>query len=183
MSSSSTLDYVITNVECAPKVVDIEIKDMSAVVDRFNIELRPSYFHLQIVVQLNFEAKPKKSRTSFHDSFLYERANCGKIVKSIETELINVNCDENAIDGLNRKIMDAIKRGADANIPKSREKLKRECNYPAHIVQILETRNLWAKKFRENRNELFAKKYRSLQNEANLLIVNFKRHNLGSFFN
>ena len=181
LSSSSILDYIITNVECAPKVIDIEIKDMSAVVDRFDRELRPSYFHLPIVAQINFEAKPKKSRTSFHDSFLYERANWGKVIKSIETELVNGNCDENDIDSLNGKITEAIKRGADANIPKSREKLKRDFNYPAHIVQILQTRNFWAKKFRENRNELFAKKYRSLQNEANTQIVNFKRQNWEAF--
>ena len=73
----------------------------------------------------------------------------------------------NSCDSIDEIITSAIKDAADKCIPKSKERLDRNNNFPKDILQVLDTRNFWGVAFRSTRSELFAKKYREFQSLAN----------------
>ena len=177
--STSHLDLAIVNGSLAPKIRNFEVKDMSAVVDRFDPATRPSYFHLPLSFSIEFDSRPVKKRKSFHASYLYDRADWNRIIANIESRVTAVASDD--LDQLNKIIIDSIKIEADKGIPKSNEKLKREYNYPPHIVQVLETRNFWAQAYRYHRSELFAMKYREHQTKASEMVASFRRENWQEF--
>ena len=90
-------------------------------------------------------------------------------------EEIALNHSEGAtIEELNIKILDSIRSAANAHIPKSKERTKREQNFPPKIVECLKTRNFWAREFRKYRTEIAANKYRAAEERANSLIGAFK---------
>ena len=180
LSSMSTLDYVITN-ENLSQSTTLEIRKMSAVVDSLNETTRPSYFHLPLVGTFKFNERPKKQRTSYNGSYLYERANWKKIIENIEEKLDNSSNQDKNLEALNDDIMRILKDEIEYNVPKSKESLKRTFNYPANIVQALEIRNFWGKVFRQTRSEIFAKKYRQTQNVATEMIGKFKLENWQQF--
>ena len=77
--------------------------------------------------------------------------------------------------------MSAIRKGVESSIPKSKEKLSRDQNFPNDIVQVLETRNFWGKAYRRTRSERFAKLYREYQNLAVQKISDFRLKNWKNF--
>ena len=180
LASTSTLDLIITNETTSTLINKIELKEVSALLDIYS-ETRPSYFHLPITCELKTENLTKKQRTSFHSSYLYDRADWTKWKEKAEN-LVTTNIgDETGICELNNIIIDAIKKASESHIPKSKEKIDRNTNFPLAVVQILETRNFWAKIFKSTRTALSAKKYRELQIKVSEEIIQFKQRNWKEF--
>ena len=180
--STSTIDLVLVNESLASKVVKVDTLKSSAAIDSLNEEGRPSYFHLPLVCEISVEEKLKKERKSFKPSFIYDKANWGKLIMEVEKHLSDEDgLNPNDIEALNERLIRAIKVGVEAHIPKSREKLNRDQNFPKDIVQILETRNFWGRAYRRTRSERFAKLYREYQNLATQKISEFRLNSWKEF--
>jgi hypothetical protein len=180
LASTSILDLIIANETTSNKISKIELSEVSPVLDIYSIT-RPSYFHIPLICELKIENIPKKQRTSFHSSYLYDRADWTKWREKAESLLHTNIGEEMLIDDLNDVIIEAIKKASESHIPKSKEKMDRNVNFPLSVVQILETRNFWAKIFKSTRTALSAKKYREFQIKANEEIAQFKRNNWEAF--
>jgi exonuclease III len=179
LASASILDLIITNESTSTKFGKIERNMVSPVLDIFS-DTRPSYFHVPIIVELTVEDIPKKQRMSFHSSYLYDRADWNKWGEKVELGMNNITEDV-GIEDLNKIIIDALKKASEEHIPRSKEKINRNFNFPLSVVQILETRNFWAKIFKKTRTALSAKKYREFQTRANEEIAQYKLNNWQAF--
>jgi hypothetical protein len=180
LASTSTLDLIITNESTSVNCEKVDVIERSAALD-MNSDKRPSYFHLPISTRLKVTSRPKKLRMSFNASYLYENVDWDKWQNELEQLLKDDDVNDKTIEDLNKEIIEALVKSSNAHIPKSKEKLERNFNFPLEIVQLLETRNFWSKIFRSTRTDFSAKKYRELQARCSESIAQFKLNNWEEF--
>ena len=180
LASRSTLDLIITNEATSTKCDSFDVLVVSAAIDLYSEKI-PSYFHLPVAIKLKAENRPKKSRVSFNASFLYDRVDWEKWKIDVEKKLKIEDADSLTIEDLNNEIIEALSIASNKNIPKSKERIDRNFNFPLDIVQLLETRNFWSKVFKTTRSDFSAKKYRELQSRCSSAISQFKLNNWEMF--
>ena len=167
-SSSSTIDMVIANESLAEKCTKFTTLEISSISNE-----NKSYYHLPVFVEFELLIKPKKSRISFHNSFLYEKANWVEYKKIIDDEMRNLG-SEMSIENLNEKIETSLKNAAERFIPRAKEKIGRDTNFDKTIVEVLKTRNFWGRRFREYRDKFSAEKYLLFEKLSNEVISEFR---------
>ena len=138
----------------------------------YNKELK--YYHIPFTIALEMELRPQKERTSMHRSFLYEKTKWEELVAHIERELYD------DLPGLSTKdqsdrIVNSFLNAAEKFIPKTKETLKREENFPSEIKEVLISRNYWGKRFRAQRDKFSAEKYLEMEMLANNLIKEYRQ--------
>jgi hypothetical protein len=167
--SSSTIDYIIASESLANSAGDFETWYISPV---FNKDL--SYFHVPISCKINIEIKKRKERKSFISSFLYDKANWREFAGLIDAALID-EWDYDDVALMEEKIENSIKGAAAQCIPKSKEKLNRDHNFPEPIKEVLKSRNYWRSEYKKNPNGIAADQYRLKEELASDMIAQFKR--------
>ena len=78
--------------------------------------------------------------------------------------------EEWSMEEINSRIINAFTNAAKTHIPKSKEKIDRENNFPNHKVQVLKGINYWGKQFRRFRIQATAERYTEFELLANELI-------------
>ena len=165
----SVIDLAISNFNLANKLLKYETHEISPV---YNKELK--YYHIPFTIALEMELRPQKERTSMHRSFLYEKTKWEELVAHIERELYD------DLPGLSTKdqsdrIINSYLNAAEKFIPKTKETLKREENFPSEIKEVLISRNYWGKRFRAQRDKFSAEKYLEIGMLANNLIKEYRQ--------
>jgi endonuclease IV len=140
------LDLIITNEEISNKMTNIETLMISPVSDR-----NASIFHVPLITEFELDTKRKKERVSFHASYLYDKTNWNDFVAELERNLIDETGDVD-IEAKDIKIHKAFSEAATKFIPKSKESLKRDDNFPEGIAKLLRARNFWGREFRKRRS-------------------------------
>ena len=105
---------------------------------------------------------------------MYEKAKWDELLAHVERELYD------DIPGLstkdqNDRIINSLKNAAEKFIPRARETLKREENFPSEIREVLNSRNYWGKRFRSQRDKFSAEKYEEMEILANNLIKDYRQ--------
>jgi exonuclease III len=172
--SSSTIDLVLANDSLAAKKINIETMPISPVV-----KFQKQYYHLPIKCTFSIERKCKKERTSFHASFLYDKAKWD-VFKSEQDSIIAENFTDLTLEEKAANVTRAYKIAAEKGIPKSKENLLRE-NFPPAIKDVLNLRNFWAKKFRKDRSQSSASSFKEMELLANELISDFRHEQWNKF--
>jgi hypothetical protein len=167
--SASTLDLVICGESMRKNLAYFEALEISPVFNE-----KASYFHLPIMCSFGIGVRPRKARNSFHSSFIYSRADWRSFSNELDRELID-DIESTLLEVLNNRIINAYIKAAGSSIPKSKEKLSREINFPPEIVSALKNRNYWGKMFRRWRNEETADRYKYWEVVANEKIADFKQ--------
>ena len=175
LTTTSTIDMIIANETLADKCNMITTLEISTV-----SEDEKSYYHLPVYAEFELELKPKKSRISFHKSYLYEKADWQGYKNSIDEKMKNL-ASEMTIEELNEKIETTLKEAAETFIPRSKEKINRDNNFDQYIVEILKTRNFWGKRFREYRDKYSAEKYQEYEKLSNEVIIDFRLNKWSQF--
>jgi hypothetical protein len=73
------------------------------------------------------------------------------------------------------RIINSYLNAAEKFIPKTKETLKREENFPSEIKEVLISRNYWGKRFRAQRDKFSAEKYLEIGMLANNLIKEYRQ--------
>ena len=83
--TASTIDISLASNKVADGCVNFETLPISAVSKE-----KQMYYHVPIIIDLELEIKPKKTRLSHHKSYLYDKANWQDYRKKIDQEMVNL---------------------------------------------------------------------------------------------
>jgi hypothetical protein len=175
LKSTSTIDLVLTDERTAKSLKKFETHTVSPVYDK-----KAQYYHVPVTVEFEFGVTLKKERISFHSPFLYDKANWQNFQNDLEHELLDETSPLD-IESENTRLMELMKNSAAKNIPRAKEGLKRNNNFPPEIVAVLKNRNYWGRMYRKNRDEFAAETYKIKIALANDLIAKHKHEKWKEF--
>ena len=143
--SYSTIDLVIANEKMSKNCTKFQTLEISSVTKE-----ERKYFHLPVYSEFEIGFKSPKTRISHHKSYLYDKADWVNFKKEVDEKMMTLE-PELDITALNNIIERTVIEAAEKYIPKSSEKLNRDSNFDAQIVEVLKTRNFWGKRFKYSR--------------------------------
>ena len=166
--SYSTIDLVIANEKMSKNCTKFQTLEISSVTKE-----ERKYFHLPVYSEFEIGFKSPKTRISHHKSYLYDKADWVNFKKEVDEKMMTLE-PELDITALNNIIERTVIEAAEKYIPKSSEKLNRDSNFDAQIVEVLKTRNFWGKRFRLYRDKFSADNYMKFEKLSNELIEEFR---------
>jgi exonuclease III len=171
----SIIDLVVASESMAQKMINFETHEISPVYDA---ELK--YFHIPLSCEFEVELRPKKERISYHKPFLYDKAKWEELIAQTERELYDDISDQSSEDQSER-ITKSLVEAAEKFIPRAKEKMHREENFPAPIKEVLNSRNYWGKRFRARRDKFSADNYIEMEKLANAMIRDYRQEQWKKF--